>query len=49
MLIAEAVWHVLEWTGRYMIPFFLAALAYAIALLLIHRPSPRLDPGMGQE
>lgn len=36
MLIAEIVSHVLEWTGSYMIPFFIAASAYPIALLLIH-------------
>jgi MFS transporter, ACS family, hexuronate transporter len=50
MLIAEIVGHMLERTGSYMIPFFLAASAYPIALLLIHTLSPRLDPAViGQE
>jgi MFS transporter, ACS family, hexuronate transporter len=50
MLIAEIVGHVLEWTGSYMIPFFMAASAYPVALLFIHALSPRLDPAViGQE
>lgn len=44
MLIAQIVGHVLEWTGSYMIPFFIAASAYLVALLLIHTLSPRLVP-----
>lgn len=44
MLIAETVGHVLQWTGSYMIPFFIAASAYPIALLWIHVLSPRLSP-----
>jgi ACS family hexuronate transporter-like MFS transporter len=44
MLIAEIVGHGLQWTGSYMIPFFIAALAYLIALLLIHVLSPKLIP-----
>ena len=44
MLIAETVRHVLQWTSSYMIPFFIAASAYLIALLLIHTLSPRLEP-----
>ena len=43
MLIAEIVGHVLQWTNSYMIPFFIAASAYLIALLLIHTLSPRLE------
>src|SRR5258708_2360706 len=46
MLIAEIVGHVLQWTGSYMIPFFIAASAYLIALLLIHTLSPRLEPAV---
>jgi ACS family hexuronate transporter-like MFS transporter len=49
MLIAEVVGHVLQWTGSYMIPFFIAASAYLVALLLIHILSPALIPArMGQ-
>jgi ACS family hexuronate transporter-like MFS transporter len=49
MLIAETVGHVLQWTGSYMIPFFIAASAYLIALFLIHLLSPKLIPAqMGQ-
>ena len=44
MLIAEIVGHVLQWTGSYMIPFFLAASAYSLALLCIQFLSPRLIP-----
>jgi hypothetical protein len=46
MLIAEIVGHVLQWTNSYMIPFFIAASAYVIALLLIHTLSPRLEPAV---
>ncbi|MBS1841672.1 MAG: MFS transporter [Acidobacteria bacterium] len=44
MLIAEAVGHILQWTGSYKIPFFIAASAYTVALLVIHVLSPRLAP-----
>jgi MFS transporter, ACS family, hexuronate transporter len=44
MLIAEIVGHVLHWTGRYKIPFFIAASAYLNALLFIHLLSPKLLP-----
>jgi len=44
MLIAEIVGHLLQWTGSYMIPFFMAASAYLIALLLIQLLSPKLTP-----
>lgn len=44
MLIAEIVGHVLQWTNSYMIPFFIAASAYLVALLAIQLLSPRLEP-----
>lgn len=44
MLIAQIVGHVLQWTNSYMIPFFIAASAYLIALVIIHLLSPRLEP-----
>jgi ACS family hexuronate transporter-like MFS transporter len=44
MLIAQIVGHVLQWTNSYMIPFFIAASAYLLALLLIHALSPQLAP-----
>src|SRR3984957_5981419 len=44
MLIAEIVGHVLQWTGSYRVPFFIAASAYLIALLFIHLLSPKLLP-----
>jgi len=44
ILIAQVVGHVLQWTGSYMVPFFIAASAYILALLVIHTLSPRLDP-----
>jgi ACS family hexuronate transporter-like MFS transporter len=50
MLIAEIVGHVLQWTGSYMVPFFIAASAYLIALLFIHLLSPKFIPAqIGQE
>jgi len=44
MLIAQIVGHVLQWTNSYMIPFFIAASAYLIAILIIHLLSPKLEP-----
>jgi MFS transporter, ACS family, hexuronate transporter len=44
MLIAVIVGHVLQWTGSYRIPFFMAASAYLVALLVIHILSPALIP-----
>ena len=44
MLIAEIVGHILQWTGSYVIPFFIAASAYLVALLLIQLISPKLIP-----
>lgn len=44
MLIAQVVGHVLQWTNSYMIPFFIAASAYLLALLLVHALSPQLEP-----
>jgi ACS family hexuronate transporter-like MFS transporter len=44
MLIAQIVGHVLQWTNSYMIPFFIAASAYLVALLIIHLLSPKLEP-----
>lgn len=44
MLIAQVVGHILQWTGSYAIPFFIAASAYLVALLCIHLLSPALKP-----
>jgi len=44
MLIAEIVGHVLQWTGSYVVPFFMAASAYLVALLFIQLLSPALVP-----
>ena len=49
MLIAEAVGHVLQWTNSYMIPFFIAASAYFLALLVIHLLSPSLERATMEE
>jgi ACS family hexuronate transporter-like MFS transporter len=49
MLIAEMVGHLLQWTGSYTIPFFIAASAYLVALLLIHALSPRLAPAQMEQ
>jgi ACS family hexuronate transporter-like MFS transporter len=44
MPIAQVVGVVLQWTNSYMIPFFIAASAYLIALLIIHLLCPQLEP-----
>jgi ACS family hexuronate transporter-like MFS transporter len=44
MLIAEIVGHVLQWTGSYVVPFFMAASAYLVALFFIQLLSPALVP-----
>jgi MFS transporter, ACS family, hexuronate transporter len=44
MLIAKIVGYTLQWTGSYMVPFFIAGSSYLIALACIHILSPRLDP-----
>ena len=41
---AKIVGYVLQRTGSYMVPFFIAGSAYLIALLLIHVLAPRLAP-----
>jgi ACS family hexuronate transporter-like MFS transporter len=44
MLVAQAVGHLLEWTGSYAVPFACASVAYLLALLVIHVLLPRLEP-----
>lgn len=44
MLIAKIVGYVLQWTGSYMIPFFIASIAYLVALGLVHLLAPTLEP-----
>jgi ACS family hexuronate transporter-like MFS transporter len=44
LFIATVVGHVLQWTGSYMVPFFIAGSAYLLALGLIHVLAPRLEP-----
>ncbi len=44
MLIAKIVGYVLQWTGSYMVPFFIAGSAYLVAVALIHLLAPRLEP-----
>jgi ACS family hexuronate transporter-like MFS transporter len=44
MFIAEVVGHVLQWTGSYLIPFFIAGSAYLIAITCIHLLAPNLTP-----
>jgi ACS family hexuronate transporter-like MFS transporter len=42
MLIAKIVGYVLQWTGSYMVPFFIAGSVYLLALLIIHLLAPKL-------
>jgi ACS family hexuronate transporter-like MFS transporter len=44
MLMAKIVGYVLQWTGSYRIPFFIAGSAYLVALAIIQLLAPRLDP-----
>jgi ACS family hexuronate transporter-like MFS transporter len=44
MLIAKFVGYVLQRTGSYMAPFFIAGTAYLSSLLIIHILSPKLEP-----
>lgn len=43
-VIANTVGHLLQSTGSYVIPFFIASFAYLIAVALIHILSPHLEP-----
>jgi ACS family hexuronate transporter-like MFS transporter len=44
MLIAKIVGYVLQWTGSYRVPLFMAGSAYLMALAVIHLLAPRLQP-----
>ena len=44
MLIAKIVGYTLQWTGSYMVPFFIAGSAYMVALACIQLLSPTLQP-----
>jgi ACS family hexuronate transporter-like MFS transporter len=44
MLIAKIVGYVLQWTGSYMVPFFIAGSSYLVALGVIQLLAPRLEP-----
>ena len=44
MLIATIVGHVLQATGSYLVPFFIAGTAYLLALGTVHLIVPRLQP-----
>jgi ACS family hexuronate transporter-like MFS transporter len=43
MLIAEGVAHILQWTGSYTIPFFIAGSAYLLALAVMQLLAPNLE------
>ncbi len=43
MLMAKIVGYVLQWTGSYRIPFFIAGTAYLLALAMIQAFSPQLE------
>jgi ACS family hexuronate transporter-like MFS transporter len=44
LLIAKVVGYVLQHTGSYVVPFFIAGSAYLVALAAIHLLAPRLQP-----
>jgi MFS transporter, ACS family, aldohexuronate transporter len=43
MLIAEVVAHILQWTGSYTIPFFIAGSVYLVALAVMQLLAPKLE------
>jgi len=43
MFMAKIVGYVLQWTGRYKVPFLIAGLAYVVSLAIIHVLAPRLE------
>jgi ACS family hexuronate transporter-like MFS transporter len=43
MLIAQVVGHILQWTGSYTIPFFIAGSTYLVALGVLQFFAPRLE------
>jgi MFS transporter, ACS family, hexuronate transporter len=50
MLIAQVVGYLLQWTGSYRLPFFIAGSAYPVAVAVIHLLAPHLEPArMGSE
>lgn len=49
MLIAEAVGHLLQWTGSYSLIFATGSVAYLLALLVIHLILPKLTPAVLDE
>jgi len=50
MLIAKIVGYLLQWSGSYRVPFFIAGSAYLVAVALIHLLAPHLEPArMGRE
>jgi ACS family hexuronate transporter-like MFS transporter len=46
MFMAKIVGYVLQWTGSYMIPFFIAGTSYLLALAIIQALAPRLEPAI---
>ncbi len=44
MFIAKIVGYALQWTGSYMVPFFIAGTVYLIALGIMQLFSPKLEP-----
>jgi ACS family hexuronate transporter-like MFS transporter len=44
MLIAKIVGYALQWTGSYLVPFVIAAVAYPLAVAVIHLLVPKLEP-----
>jgi MFS transporter, ACS family, hexuronate transporter len=44
MVMAKIVGYVLQWTGSYMVPFFIAGFAYLAALAAIQVLTPKLEP-----
>ncbi len=44
MVMAKIVGYVLQWTGSYMVPFFIAGSSYLVALAFIQLLTPKLEP-----
>ena len=46
MCISKVIGYLLQWTGSYLIPFFIAGFAYLVALGVMHLLNPKLEPAL---
>ena len=46
MFISKVIGYLLQWTGSYLVPFFIAGFAYLLALGVMHLINPKLEPAL---